>query len=275
MSIGKVINVTSAKGGTGVSNVATLLAYTFVEEANKHGEELNVVVVDGNFRGKSALTKFVFPYEEIPFEDTVGPLLEKENLDDITLNDIDEIVKYADLYNVFTLPGVIDAKVTVDDEKLHAVYERVISLLREDFDLVVVDGGATSANGTFFVENSDLSLLVSPLNIIDMKATQKLLSSLVGDDSVDENDESFELNDDVHNKGKLLPKDRVQMIFNKVGDFKGEMLKNLEVDVDDNVIGILDKDKLMTYYAEDPSRLPEPIMKKFADILENIGNILR
>jgi len=161
---GKLLVFTGAKGGAGVTTVATNFAVALARESGQR-----VVLIDLNLQlGDAALGLGL-----TPLYSTANALLNFNRLDSNYLSTL--LAKYSDNLSVLAAPDkYTTAQVT--EEAL----ERLLYVARQDFDYVVVDAGSRfEATGKSLFTAGSTIYLVLQVGVSELRNANRLVSELL------------------------------------------------------------------------------------------------
>ncbi|UCG66295.1 MAG: AAA family ATPase [Deltaproteobacteria bacterium] len=179
---GKVISVMGSKGGVGTTTVAVNLAVSLAESKAKQSialVDLNAVV------GEIPLFLAVRPsYHWGEIMQNIG------RLDSAFLMNI--MVRHGSGLYVLPSPSKLNGYPVATPDTM----QRVLNVLRDMFDVVVIDGGQSMESAHLkVIEMSDTLLIVSILSLPCLHNTHNLLRSLKG--------------------LSILPQDRIRVVINR------------------------------------------------------------
>ncbi|GEN44403.1 AAA family ATPase [Alkalibacillus haloalkaliphilus] len=162
-SQGEVISVCSAKGGIG----KTLIAVNLAVALNK--KNVKVCVVDGDFQFGDIGLAF-----DVKSPLTVKDLAEEvDQLDSYNIGNY--ITKHQSGVDLLLAPEQPQYAELVTTE----VIERFLSLLKEQYDYIIVDAGqGLTGQMVDLIENADRILTVSTLEVASLRHTKKLLETV-------------------------------------------------------------------------------------------------
>lgn len=160
-AIGRLLVFTGAKGGSGVTTVATNFAVSLAHESQQ-----NTLLIDLDLPlGAAALDLGI----TAPFS-TVDALQNASRLDSNFLSRL--LVKHSSGLSVLSAPDKYSS-FSVPDEPL----ERLLTAARQDFEYVVVDAG--SANGTAYnilIDSATTIYLVTQVSISELRNSNRIIA---------------------------------------------------------------------------------------------------
>ena len=158
---GKILAFTAAKGGSGVTTLATNFAVALAQES---GESTLLIDLDLPL-GDAALNLGIAAQYS-----TVNALQDFNRLDSILLSKL--LVKHSSGLSVLAAPGKYPS-FAASDEAVH----KLLVVARQQFDNVIVDAGSRpNLIGTEFFKNASTIYLLTQLGVPELRNSNRLIS---------------------------------------------------------------------------------------------------
>jgi pilus assembly protein CpaE len=165
-TLGKVFVFAGAKGGSGVTTVASNFSLSLANDSGR-----KVALLDLNLHlGDAALSLNLTP--KFSIEDALNNW---ERLDSDLLNVL--VTKHGSGLSVLAAPDSV-----IGLQPSRPTIQKLLRVARDNFDFVVVDGGASSAaNHEALFEVADLVYLVTQIGVPELRNANRLVTRFFGD----------------------------------------------------------------------------------------------